>query len=127
MATKKNTTTATPINFTIKKHLSVLRTSPAGWTRELNIVQWEDAEPKFDIRDWAPDHKKFSKGLSFTSEEMLALSETLTDLLKKAPAKSTKKAEPKTSVKKAEPKTSAKKAEPRAKAPAKKAATKAAK
>ena len=116
MATKKNTksnTNTTPINFTIKKHLSVLRTSPAGWTRELNIVKWEDAEPKFDIRDWAPDHKKFSKGLSFTSEEMLALSETITDLLKKAPAKSTK--------------TSAKKAEPRAKAPAKKAATKAAK
>lgn len=115
MATKKNTksNTNTTINFTIKKHLSVLRTSPAGWTRELNIVKWEDSEPKFDIRDWAPDHKKFSKGLSFSSEEMLALSETITDLLKKAPAKSTK--------------TSAKKAEPRAKTPAKKAATKAAK
>ena len=116
MATKKNTksnTNTTPITFAIKKHLSVLRTSPAGWTRELNIVKWEDSEPKFDIRDWAPDHKKFSKGLSFSSEEMLALSETITDLLKKAPAKSAK--------------TSAKKAEPRAKAPAKKAATKAAK
>lgn len=78
MKTKKNTntntnTTTNPVTFSIEKHIGVLRTSPSGWTRELNIVKWGDRDPVFDIRDWNPDHTKMGKGLSFSGEELRSL------------------------------------------------------
>ncbi len=115
---KKNTTTATVITFVINQSIAVLRTSPAGWTRELNVVTWNDNDPKFDIRDWNPDHTKYGKGLSFTAEELKALSDAVAELTKPATKKSSAK---KAETKKAEP---AKKAETKKAEPAKQAETK---
>jgi len=58
------------ISFRIIEHLGVLRASAAGWTRELNYISWNNRPPKFDIREWTPDHKKSTKGLTFTEYEM---------------------------------------------------------
>ena len=63
------------ITFEITKELGVISETTRGRTRELNMVSWNDREPKFDIRDWSPDHTRMSKGVSLTEEEMQKLVE----------------------------------------------------
>jgi len=63
------------ITFNIEKELGVISEGARGWTRELNLVSWNDKPAKFDIRDWSPDHTKMSKGISLTEEEMEKLVE----------------------------------------------------
>lgn len=55
--------------YEIKKTLGVLRKSNSGWTRELNVVAWNNNSPKYDIRDWSPDHEKMTRGITFTKSE----------------------------------------------------------
>lgn len=57
------------IKFDIVEELGVLSESPKGWTKELNLVSWNGGDPKYDIRDWAPDHEKMGKGVTLTKEE----------------------------------------------------------
>ncbi len=61
--------------YEIVKELGVISESAKGWTKELNLVSWNDKPPKYDIRDWAPDHEKMGKGVSLTEEEMESLIE----------------------------------------------------
>lgn len=63
------------ITFEITKELGVISENAKGWTRELNMVSWNGHEPKFDIRDWSPDHTRMSKGVSMTEDEMKQLVE----------------------------------------------------
>ena len=65
------------IKFAITKHIGVLSESPKGWTKELNLVSWNDREPKYDIRDWSPDHEKMGKGATLTEEELAKLRELI--------------------------------------------------
>lgn len=37
------------------------------------MISWNGREPKVDVRDWSPDHTKMSKGLTFTKEELVEL------------------------------------------------------
>jgi hypothetical protein len=39
----------------------------------LNLISWNDREPKYDLRDWSPDREKMGKGVTLTREELLAL------------------------------------------------------
>ena len=59
--------------YEIKEELGVLSERPNGWRREVNMISWNDADPKIDIRDWAPEHEKMSKGISLNYEEALEL------------------------------------------------------
>jgi len=68
------------ITFEIKKSLGVLSESAKGWTKELNLVSWNGREPKYDIREWDPDHEKMGKGLTLTEDELLALKTLLEEL-----------------------------------------------
>ena len=61
--------------YEITEELGVISEGRMGWTKELNLVSWNDREPKFDIRDWSPDHTRMSKGVSLTEEEMQKLVE----------------------------------------------------
>ena len=63
--------------YEITQELGVLSESKSGWTRELNLISWNGAEPKFDIRDWSPDHEKMSKGISLSAEEIEKLKKIL--------------------------------------------------
>ncbi len=63
------------IKFEITKELGVISENAKGWTKELNMVSWNDRDPKFDIREWSPDHTRMSKGISMTEEEMKQLVE----------------------------------------------------
>ncbi|WP_421038813.1 YdbC family protein [Streptococcus hyointestinalis] len=55
--------------FEIVEELLVLSENDKGWTKELNRVSFNGAEPKFDIRTWSPDHTKMGKGITLTNEE----------------------------------------------------------
>ncbi|MBR3261760.1 MAG: YdbC family protein [Lachnospiraceae bacterium] len=63
--------------YEIVKHIGVLSESTKGWTKELNVISWNGANPKYDIRDWAPDHEKMGKGITLTEEEAAKLRELL--------------------------------------------------
>lgn len=65
------------IKFDIKEEIGVISESSKGWKKELNLISWNGAAPKYDIRDWAPAHEKMGKGITFSSEEIFALYEIL--------------------------------------------------
>ncbi|HRJ59038.1 MAG TPA: PC4/YdbC family ssDNA-binding protein [Anaerolineales bacterium] len=65
------------IKYEIIKNIAVLSTSASGWSKELNLISWNDREPKYDLRDWSADHSKMGKGVTLTKEELLALKEIL--------------------------------------------------
>lgn len=65
------------IKFEIMKGLGVLSTSSRGWTKELNLISWNDRDPKFDIREWSPDGTTMGKGVTLTEEELIKLKELI--------------------------------------------------
>ena len=46
----------TEISFEIVEHIGVLSTGSKGWTKELNLISWNGREPKYDLREWSPEH-----------------------------------------------------------------------
>lgn len=67
------------IKYEITEKIGVLSESASGWTKELNLVSWNDRDPKYDIREWSPDHEKMGKGVTLSSDEMSALKDLLKD------------------------------------------------
>ena len=65
------------LKFEITERLGVLSENAKGWTKELNKVSWNEREPKYDLREWNPDHSRMGKGITLTDEEV----ETLKDIL----------------------------------------------
>jgi hypothetical protein len=61
------------IEFRIIEKLGVIDAKPTGWNRELNVVAWNGGPPKFDIREWSPDHEKMSKGITLHEREAVKL------------------------------------------------------
>lgn len=41
------------INYEMIEKIGVLSTSKSGWNKELNLIRWNDREPKYDLRDWS--------------------------------------------------------------------------
>lgn len=66
--------------FEVKKEFGQLSSAKSGWNREVNLVSWNNAKPKLDIRDWAPEHDKMGKGISLSREEASILKEILEEL-----------------------------------------------
>lgn len=58
------------VNFEIKEVVGIIAEKKNGWVKELNIVSWNNGEPKYDIREWDEDHERMSKGTTFTEEEL---------------------------------------------------------
>ena len=65
------------VTFEIKNHLLVLSTGIKGWTKEVNVVSWNNRKPKLDIREWDEAHEKMGKGITLNKEELLQLKELL--------------------------------------------------
>lgn len=63
--------------FEIVEEIGVLSSNAKGWQKELNKVSWNGGEPKYDIREWAPDHERMGKGVTLTEEEVDRLREIL--------------------------------------------------
>ncbi len=68
------------IKYEIVKELGIISESTKGWTKELNLISWNDREPKFDIREWAPEHEKMGKGVTLSNDEIEKLKELLSQL-----------------------------------------------
>lgn len=68
---------ASEVRFEIREHIGTLSESAKGWTKELNIVSWNDGAPKYDLRDWSPDHTKMGKGITLNENEIAVLRELL--------------------------------------------------
>ena len=69
------------IKYDILKELGVLSESAKGWTKEVNFISWNGGAPKYDIRDWAPEHEKMGKGVTLNKEEALKLYQILGEIL----------------------------------------------
>lgn len=65
------------IKYDIIDEIGVLSENSKGWRKELNKISWNGATPKYDIRDWSPDHEKMGKGVTLTEEEAAKLKELL--------------------------------------------------
>ncbi len=70
------------IKFEIVRRIGLISDGGRNWRKELNVVSWNDREPKLDIRDWSEDHLRMGKGLTFTQEEAGRLYEYLGSYLK---------------------------------------------
>ena len=51
--------------YEIVEHIGVISESAKG----CNKISWNGGTPKYDIREWAPEHEKMGKGVTLTEEE----------------------------------------------------------
>ncbi len=65
--------------FEITEHIGVIKSYNNGWTKEINMVAWNDTKPKYDIRDWNPDHQQMARGITLHVPEMRTVLELLKD------------------------------------------------
>jgi hypothetical protein len=75
MADKKS-----EIKFEIKQNVGTISESSKGWTKELNLVSWNDKEAKYDLRDWDPAHEKMGKGVTLSQDELRKLRDILNEM-----------------------------------------------
>lgn len=68
------------IKFEINETIGTLSESAKGWTKELNLISWNGREPKYDLRDWAPDNAKMGKGVTLSVDELKKLRDLLNEL-----------------------------------------------
>lgn len=75
------------IKYEVVKKIGVLSKAASGWSKELNLISWNDRAPKYDIRDWSAEggspgetERKMGKGVTFSKEELLALRDLLNQL-----------------------------------------------
>ena len=61
------------IKYEIIEHLGVL-SEKGSWRLEVNLIRWNDGEPKIDIRKWNTEKEgQMSKGISLNKDEWIAL------------------------------------------------------
>ena len=66
------------VTFDLMENLVVFgRRRDSDWTKEANIVSWNGGAPKLDIREWAPDHDRMSKGITLYEDEAERLAKAL--------------------------------------------------
>lgn len=63
------------INWQINLQYLLLRDG-----KKINLISWNDKEPKYDIRDWDLEHKKKGKGIIFTVDELKKLKDILNSI-----------------------------------------------
>ena len=68
------------IKYEIIKKIGVLSENAKGWTKELNLVSWNDRPAKLDIREWAPGHEKMGKGITLCTEDLKKLRDILNEM-----------------------------------------------
>ncbi|MBE5821570.1 MAG: hypothetical protein E7311_03155 [Clostridiales bacterium] len=68
------------ITYEIVENIGVISENNMGWTKEINLISWNNAKPKYDIRDWAPDKEKMGKGVTLSQEEFENLKEIIKNI-----------------------------------------------
>ena len=80
---RRKMNTGEKFTFSIKEKLEILATYQTGWRKELNIVEWNGNNGKFDIRDWSPGYESMSKGITLHEAEARKLMEALNKYFEK--------------------------------------------
>lgn len=57
------------IAYTVHAKVGTIAEYSTGWSKEINIITWNGGQPKFDIRDWDPEHEHMSRGITLHEEE----------------------------------------------------------
>jgi len=70
------------IKFEITEELGIISESSKGWNKELNLISWNDSAPKYDLRDWSPNHEKMGKGITLIADEVQELYKLLSKIVK---------------------------------------------
>ena len=73
-------TEKSPLKFEITENIGALSSGAKGWTKELNLVSWNDRPAKYDIREWDETHEKMGKGVTLSKDEVIALKKLLIEL-----------------------------------------------
>lgn len=68
------------IKYEIKETIATLSENSKGWSKQLNLISWNDKEPKYDLRDWSPEHEKRGKGVTLSAEELKKLGDVLNEM-----------------------------------------------
>lgn len=69
------------LEYEIRQKIACLSEEKGGWTKEINLVSWNNNEAKYDIRAWSADHTKMGKGITLSKEELVMLKSVLDELL----------------------------------------------
>lgn len=70
---------ASELKYEIINEIGVISENSKGWKKELNRMSWNGGEPKYDIRQWAPNHEKIGKGITLSEQEIRQLAKILND------------------------------------------------
>lgn len=65
------------LDYKLVEQLGIIDSHKSGWNREVNLVAWNGKPPKFDIRDWDPDHERMSRGITLHEKEAIKLAKIL--------------------------------------------------
>lgn len=68
------------ITYEITAKIGTINVNPRGWTKELNMISWNGHPPKFDLREWSPDHERMAKGITLSDLELANLRKLIKDL-----------------------------------------------
>ena len=68
------------ITCEIVRPIAVLSENERCYTKEINLVSWNGADPKYDIRNWHPGREKCGKGITMTEEEARVLMDALKEV-----------------------------------------------
>ena len=61
----------------VTRPIEVLGGNDRGYTKEVNLVSWNNASAKLDIREWHPEHKRCGKGITLSESEGRKLMDAL--------------------------------------------------
>lgn len=66
--------------YEIEESINVLSIN-GNWQTELNLISWNGAPAKYDIRKWMGDHERMGKGISLSKDELIALRDAINEYL----------------------------------------------
>ena len=65
------------ITYDVVKEVGVLSETGNGWTKEINLISWNERTPVYDIRTWSEGKDRMGKGITLTVEEAKQLRDLL--------------------------------------------------
>jgi len=68
------------IKYEIQQSFGVISEGVKGWKKELNLISWNNRDPKYDLRDWDELHEKMGKGLTLSKDELIKLRDLLNSM-----------------------------------------------
>lgn len=68
---------AKEITCKVTRSIEVFGENDKGYTKEVNLVSWNNATAKLDIREWHPEHERCGKGITLSESEGRKLMDAL--------------------------------------------------